>query len=97
MDVRWCDLAGRCGGGKNARSASDADGGMSGSGSATSGLWQSGDAPIPLSEENPPDMLSIIRRCATLLLATLHLQLLGTPLELLLRLCFLVLFPGRRG
>lgn len=80
MDVRWCDRAGRSGGGKKSRSASDADGGMSGSGSATSGLWHSGEAAMPLSDENVATD-SIIRRWATLFrLVLLFVDLRGLPL-----------------
>ena len=65
IDVRCWDRMGRSGG-KNSRSTSDADWGMSGRGSETSGLWQSGDGPNPLSDDCPPDMSSS-RRWATLL------------------------------
>ena len=65
--ARWCLSCARAGrsGGKNMRSRSEAaDCGMSGSGSAMSGLWQSGEAIIPLSDESAA--ASMMRRCATL-------------------------------
>lgn len=48
---------------------------MSGSGRETSGLWQSGEPAIPLSDENAADSMS--RRCATLLRFTFDFCLRG--------------------
>ncbi|TBU30399.1 hypothetical protein BD311DRAFT_754801 [Dichomitus squalens] len=81
------EMVGRCeecikrSGGKNSRSASDADWGISGRGRETRGLWHRGEAPMPLSDDMAA--ASIRRRWATLVRLTLFFaDLRGLPREI---------------